>query len=210
MDKTIRNNQKNEVKIWDILIRIFHWILVICFFTAYLTEDDFLDIHIYAGYLITGLLAFRIIWGLIGTKYARFDNFIYSFSTIKQYLLSLVTTHPKRYLGHNPAGGLMILLLLISLTLTVTSGIAMDDEPLSINSAQQNSLVNYTNFISDDDHDNNEHNRSEQHEFMEEIHEFFANVTLLLVFIHVGGVIVSGKIHKENLVKAMITGKKHL
>ena len=188
-----------EVKVWDILIRIFHWTLVIAFFTAYLTEDDFLDIHIYAGYLITGLLVFRIIWGFIGSKYARFSNFVYSFATIKDYLKSLLTTHPKHYLGHNPAGGLMIILLLVSLTFTVSTGIVMDLETEPGNTIQQQ-------YISE--HDDDDEDESAMHEVMEEVHEFFANLTLLLVFIHIAGVIVSSKLHKENLVRAMITGKK--
>ena len=189
-----------EVKVWDILIRIFHWSLVIAFFTAYLTEDDFLDIHIYAGYLITGLLVFRIIWGFIGSKYARFSNFVYSFATIKDYLKSLLTTHPKHYLGHNPAGGLMIILLLVSLTFTVSSGIVMDLEPEPGNAIQQQ-------YISAHDGDDDEY-ESATHEVMEEVHEFFANLSLLLVFIHIAGVIVSSKLHKENLVRAMKKKKK--
>ncbi len=187
-----------EVKVWDILIRIFHWTLVIAFFTAYLTEDDLPTIHIFAGYLITGLLVFRIIWGFIGTKYARFSNFVYSFAAIKDYLKSLLTTHPKHYLGHNPAGGLMIILLLVSLTFTVSSGIVMDLESEPGDTIQQQ-------YVSEHDDDEYE---SATHEVMEEVHEFFANLTLLLVFIHIAGVIVSSKLHKENLVRAMIIGKK--
>ncbi len=187
-----------EVKVWDILIRIFHWTLVIAFFTAYLTEDDLPTIHIFAGYMITGLLVFRIIWGFIGTKYARFSNFVYSFAAIKDYLKSLLTTHPKHYLGHNPAGGLMIILLLVSLTFTVSSGIVMDLESEPGDTIQQQ-------YVSEHDDDEYE---SATHEVMEEVHEFFANLTLLLVFIHIAGVIVSSKLHKENLVRAMIIGKK--
>ncbi len=196
----MNTTSSKEVKVWDILIRIFHWTLVISFFTAYLTEDDFLDIHRYAGYLITGLLVFRLIWGFIGSRYARFSNFVYSFAAIKDYLKSLLTTHPKHYLGHNPAGGFMIILLLVSLSFTVSTGIVMDLEPEPGNAIQQQ-------YTSEHDDDNDEY-ESATHEVMEEIHEFFANLTLLLVFIHIAGVIVSSKLHNENLVRAMITGKK--
>ncbi|WP_198264200.1 cytochrome b/b6 domain-containing protein [sulfur-oxidizing endosymbiont of Gigantopelta aegis] len=195
----------NTIKVWDILIRGFHWILVISFFTAYLSEDDFLDIHIYAGYLIAGLLVFRLIWGFIGSHYARFSDFIYSPRVVIDYTKSLLSTEkPKRYIGHNPAGGLMIVLLLLSLFITTVSGLVMDDEIESVNSNETNSSMVY--FDADDE----DKYESDLYEVMEEVHEFFANLTLLLVFLHVAGVIVSGKLHDENLVRAMITGKKTL
>lgn len=75
-----------KIKIWDPVVRIFHWVLVASFAIAYLTEEDFLTIHIWAGYIIFGLLVIRIICGFIGTKYARFSDFVYRLKTIIQFL----------------------------------------------------------------------------------------------------------------------------
>lgn len=108
---------------WDLPVRIFHWLLVITFSVAYLSEDDFLKAHFWVGYLIGGLLGFRITWGFVGNSYARFSNFIGPLSDSFRYLKAISTLQAKRYLGHNPAGALMIVLLLLSLLLTVLSGL---------------------------------------------------------------------------------------
>lgn len=194
------SNADKEIRVWDPLIRIFHWTLVISFAVDYLTGDDLTTIHIWFGYLITGLLLFRLLWGFVGPKHARFSDFLYSTGEIVTYLKSLVSGEPKRYLGHNPAGGVMVLLLLASLALTTGSGLLM------LQASQGHILppaTSETPWFSDDDDDAFEGN-----EVLEEVHEFFANLTLVLVLLHVGGVVVSSRIHRENLVKAMITGRK--
>lgn len=119
------SNTDKEVKVWDPLIRIFHWTLVIGFTVAYLTGDELTTIHIWSGYLIAGLLLVRLLWGFIGTKHARFRDFIYPPREVAAYLKSLVSGKSRRYLGHNPAGGVMVLLLLTSLVLTTGSGLMM-------------------------------------------------------------------------------------
>ena len=106
--------QSGTIQVWDIAVRIFHWSLVLAYAIAWLTED-FEEPHEIAGYVVLGLISFRVVWGFIGTKHARFSDFIYAPASIVQYLKSLLTTHPKHYLGHNPAGGAMIILLLLSL-----------------------------------------------------------------------------------------------
>lgn len=88
-------------------MRIFHWSLVSAFFIAYFTEDELLDAHVYAGYVVTGLLAFRLIWGVVGCRYARFSSFVKHPNEVWAYMKSIVKQHPKHYLGHNPAGGAM-------------------------------------------------------------------------------------------------------
>ncbi len=85
---------ESRVKVWDIAIRIFHWSLVVFFIIAYLTEDDLETLHVYAGYAVIGLLVFRIIYGFIGTRYARFWNFIYSPATTLAYLRSILSGYP--------------------------------------------------------------------------------------------------------------------
>lgn len=185
-------NNPALIKVWDPLVRVFHWTLVFAFFIAYITEEDFLSLHIYAGYTVLGLILLRIVWGVIGTKHARFRDFIYSPKNIKIFLKETLLLRAKRYLGHNPAGGAMIILLLISLLITTFSGIIVlgaeeQAGPLASWFTQSHSVWG---------------------DIFEEIHEFFANFTLFLVFIHVAGVIIESLIHKENLVKSMIDGMK--
>ncbi len=179
------------VKVWDPLVRIFHWSMVALFALAWLTAEELDTVHIWLGYAVASLVFFRVVWGFIGTRYARFSDFVYRWSTIVGYLKSLLTTHPKHYLGHNPAGGLMVLLLLLSLaTLTFTGMvlIASDgDGPLA--------GTVFASFSGD---------------WAEDIHEAMANMTLALVFIHIAGVVVSSLLHRENLVKAMISGEKEM
>ncbi len=123
--KPLNNPTENTtVKVWDPFVRIFHWSLVSLFNIAYATEDDWLDLHSFAGYGIAGLLLFRIIWGLMGTDYARFSSFVATPGRVLQYLKSLFTRHPEHYVGHNPAGGLMIPVMLVLLLLSTATGIA--------------------------------------------------------------------------------------
>lgn len=183
--------QSNKpVKVWDLPIRIFHWLLVAGFFIAYLTGDDLLSVHIWAGYLVFGLLVFRLIWGFTGNQYARFSQFIRRPVDSIRYVRDVVGLKARRYLGHNPAGAGMIVLLLLSLFMTSISGLAVygADQvagPLA-------GLVN-----------------PENEKFWEETHEIFVNFTLLLVFIHVLGVAFESMIHHENLVKSMWNGYKN-
>jgi cytochrome b len=107
MQSTSGAEASGQIKVWDIAVRVFHWSLVLCFAIAYISEDIEL-IHIYAGYLVLGLISFRVLWGLIGTHHARFGNFIRSKQATLAYLKSLLTTRPQHYVGHNPAAGWMI------------------------------------------------------------------------------------------------------
>lgn len=199
-------NSKNEVKVWDIAVRTFHWSLAILFLVSYLTGDDESDIHTFSGYAIIGLLIFRIIWGIIGSKYARFSNFIYGISATMEYAKSMLTLKPKRYIGHNPLGGWMILALILSLIATTWSGLAVYGSkghgPLA-----GNFDIVISSAMADDD--NHKHDSDDGNEFLEEIHEFFANFTLFLALLHIGGVLVSSIMHRENLVRSMITGLKN-
>ena len=207
--------EKNLIPVWDILVRIFHWSLVLTFTIAYLTEDDFEDLHVYAGYAVLGLICFRVLWGFIGSRYARFSNFIYPISEVKNYLSSLLTNKPKHYLGHNPAGGLMIMAMLVSLFATTISGLKIYGVqgygPLADNGMEL-SIISEAHAHGDNKHEDEKDGikkeESEEEEFWEEIHEFFSNFTLLLIFIHIAGVVVASRIHGENLVRAMVTGKK--
>jgi len=204
----------NEIRVWDPLVRIFHWSLVLAFAVAYLSGDEDSDIHIYSGYVVLGLIVFRLVWGFIGTRYARFSDFIYSPASIIAYIKSLRTVNPKRYLGHNPAGGAMIIALLISLFVVSYSGLkvyAIEEGAGPL--AQQTEINLIKSAYADDDDEDSEHARNngndeEEEDFWEEIHEASANFVLFLVFLHIAGVIISGRLHDENLIKAMITGRK--
>lgn len=180
---------QETIKVWDLPLRVFHWLLVAAFVTAYLTEDDFLSLHVWAGYLVMVLLIFRLIWGFIGNEYAQFKNFLCSPALSFTYLKDVLACKSKRYIGHNPAGAAMIVLLLVSLLFTTFTG-------LCVYAADQNAGL-FAGMIS-----------SENEKLWEEIHEFFANFSVFLVLIHIAGVIFESMLHQENLGRAMVTGEK--
>lgn len=220
-------NQQNteSVKVWDPMVRIFHWSLVITFIIAYLSGEEESDLHAYAGYVIVGLIVFRLLWGFIGTTYARFSNFLYSPQTVWEYLHSLLTRHPKHYLGHNPAGGLMVILMLLSLAFASYTGLkaygAEGHGPLAPDApgislvASAHADDDYYERDDDDEHEHHSYERegheleeNEEEEFWEEVHEASVNFVLFLILLHVAGVIISSFLHRENLVRAMLTGRK--
>ncbi len=199
---------ENNIKVWDILIRVFHWSLVVFFFIAYITEEENI-LHIYSGYAIFILIAFRILWGIAGNKYARFSNFVYSPANISSYLKDVISGKSKRYLGHNPAGGLMVIILLFSLFVTTYTGMKAYAIEEGRGPLAENSFSIIGNAYADDDYDRYRRGgRNNKDEFWEEFHEVTANFTLFLIFLHILGVIVSSVSHRENLVKSMITGNK--
>lgn len=211
----------NEIRVWDPLVRIFHWGLVLAFSIAFLSGEEESNLHIYAGYTVLGLITFRLLWGFIGSRYARFRNFVYSPKTVIQYLKGLVAEKPKHYIGHNPAGGWMVIVMLLCLFVVTGSGLnvyAIEEGlgPLAgetpaltiINSAYASSTYAGSNDDGDSESGKNRHGEEEAEEFWEEIHEVSSNFMLLLIILHITGVIVSGRLHDEHLVKAMLTGKK--
>ena len=181
----------STVKAWDPLIRVFHWSLVFFFLLAFITEDDWLNLHVQAGYAVTLLIAFRLFWGLVGTRNARFSHFVKAPKFVLEHLRGMLTFKASHYLGHNPVAAVMVILLLASIALVAFSGLVM------IASEGQGPLA-ATLFS------------TWNGEWMEEIHEFLANFTLLLVVAHVTGVLFSSFLERENLVKAMWTGRKKL
>jgi cytochrome b len=166
-----------QVRVWDPLVRLFHWSLAAAFAIAFLSEEGE-RLHDAAGYVVLGLIGFRLVWGLVGSEHARFTDFVPSPRRLVGYLAGLVRGRPERYLGHNPAGGVMILLLLTAVLVTAGSGWLMTTD------------------------------RFWGTEWVEELHEGAAYAALALVGAHVLGVLVSSLLHHENLVRAMITGRK--
>ena len=166
------------VRVWDPLVRIFHWSLVGLFSFAFITGDEWQGPHETAGYIIAGLIAFRVIWGFVGSRYARFSSFIYRPPTVAGFVADTVRMKARRYLGHNPAGGLMVLGLLLAIAVISLSGWMMTTDA-------------YWGV-----------------KWVGVLHEGAAFAALGLVALHIGGVIVASLEHGENLVRAMFTGKK--
>ncbi len=214
------SDEQPKVKVWDPLVRIGHWTIVIGFFTAYLTGDELLGLHVWAGYAVAIAVVLRLLWGFVGTKHARFSNFVTSPRAVFKYLAGIRSGSAKRYLGHNPAGAAMILALLFSLTITTVSGMALlavedDRGPLAgIISAQTENDQSSTSSVQlergDDEreeYDDDERGEGSE-ELLEGVHSAFTYLTLMLIALHIIGVVASSRVHKENLVAAMITGRK--
>jgi cytochrome b len=166
------------VKVWDRFVRLFHWSLVVSFLLAYLTGDESERIHVIAGYVIASLLAARLVWGFLGPEHARFRSFVCRPRVALAYLRDITLLRARRHLGHNPAGGAMILALLATLAATCITGIMMTTDA-------------YWGT-----------------RWVEEVHETLANATVGLIALHVLGVLVASFAHRENLVRAMVTGYK--
>ncbi|NMG43671.1 cytochrome B [Aromatoleum toluvorans] len=166
------------VRVWDVPTRVFHWSLALCFAGAWLTSDSerLRDLHVMLGYTFAGLIVFRVLWGLVGTRYARFTSFLFSPRKFASYVKSLITRKPEHHLGHNPAGSVSIFAMLGLGVLIVLSGFTV-----------------YQDIGG---------------EWLEEFHEVAASTMLAVVFVHIAGVIVSSLLHRENLVRSMVTGSK--
>jgi cytochrome b len=201
-----------RVKVWDPVVRLFHWSLVAAFVVAYASGDDFEGLHVVAGYTVAGLIGVRLLWGLVGTRHARFADFVAGPAETRRYLRSLLTGRPRHYLGHNPLGGWMIVALLLVVSAACWSGLKAYAEegkgPLAAPAA-----VLVAPAHADDDRDRARergarHRRDGGDEFWEEVHETLSHLALGLVVLHVLGALIASALHRENLVKAMITGYK--
>ena len=166
------------VKVWDPFIRLFHWLLVVSFALAWYSGGIWDNPHLAAGYGVAALVVARIVWGFVGTRYARFRNFVYGPQTILLYLAATLRMRAPRYLGHNPAGGAMVITLLVTLVVLCMSGILMTTDAFW------------------------------GVEWVDSLHNAASTFALILVGLHVGGVVVASIEHDENLILAMITGWK--
>lgn len=168
----------SRVLVWDLPVRVFHWLMVASFALAWLTAESerWRLVHVTLGYTMAGLVAFRIVWGLVGSRPARFASFVRGPAAVKAYLQSLHTGQPQHHTGHNPAGALAIVGLLGLTALTTALGWAAYNELGG--------------------------------EWLAEGHELAANLMLLLVAVHLLGVVSGSLAHRENLVRAMLTGRK--
>lgn len=218
-----RGSEGSSIPVWDLAVRIGHWALVLLFFVAYLTEDDLLTIHSWAGYGVAIYIALRVVWGLVGSKHARFSDFAYGPAMAARYLKDLLLFSAKRYIGHSPAGGLMVFALLLSLTATTVSGMALlaveeNAGPLapwlgaaaaSGHSETALALLVKPARADDERHgEGGETRRDRNSDMLEEVHESISNFTLFLIIVHIAGVLWASVVHGENLARAMITGRK--
>ncbi len=167
-----------RILIWDAPTRVFHWLQALAFLGAYLTSDSgrYRDIHIALGYIMLGLIVFRLLWGFVGTRYARFSSFLFKPAEVLEYLGSFIKRKPTHFPGHNPAGSVAVwLLLVLGMLLSVSGVLALQDEA-------SDGVI--------------------------ELHDISTDVMLGVIAIHILGVFVSSMMHRENLVRAMITGTK--
>jgi cytochrome b len=167
-----------KVLVWDVPVRVFHWLMVASFAGAYITAESerWRMLHVTLGYTLGGLVAFRMVWGLLGTRYARFASFVRGPKVVARYIGSLIRGRPEHHTGHNPAGAVaIVLLLLLSIAITA-SGWAVFNETGG--------------------------------KWLGETHEVVANLMLALVGLHIAGAVISSWLHRENLIGAMFTGRK--
>jgi cytochrome b len=165
-------------RVWDPFVRLFHWALALSFLVAFLTRHSSEDVHHWAGYAAGALVALRILWGVVGTSYARFSQFVRRPATVLAYLADMATGREARYLGHNPAGGAMVVALMGAMLAAAITGWMMTTDQ----------------FFGVD--------------WVEHLHDLIGNGLLVLVLLHLAGVLLASLRHRENLVRSMLTGLK--
>ena len=187
------NNEQKSIPVWDVPIRLFHWSLALGFISAYITaEFHFGFLHTLVGYFLSVLVLARIIWGFVGNQYARFNSFTFTAHETFAYLRSMFHGTPRHYLGHNPAGALMVFTMLVLLILILVTGLTtlavIDFEgPLLFLTRYFNDPASYA---------------------MHHLHGWLIDIAIVLILLHIIGVVAGSMQHKENLVKAMLTGFK--
>ena len=181
--------KRGETLVWDLRVRLFHWSLVLFFLVAYFFEHEWPGLHSHAGYTIVLLILFRVIWGIIGSTYARFSSFVVPPKDIWVHLIALASRGYRPQAGHNPAGGIMVILLLFSLSLTAMTGMVLfamaGSGPFAGTVVAQWSERPFVL-----------------------IHHYSSDVSMVLVIVHIVGVVVMSRIVGENLTLSMITGVK--
>lgn len=181
---------KKIIRVWDLPIRLFHWLLVICIIGSLISVNlggNAIEWHAYFGYSILTLLIFRILWGFVGSKHARFASFLPTREAIFNYLQG----KSPRYLGHNPIGALSVFALLLVLSVQVITGLFVDDEI-----AFQGPLAKYVpNFLVS---------------ILSEIHEGNQVLIYTLITIHIAAIWFYKRFKGDNLIKPMLVGDKEI
>lgn len=180
-----------RLNVWDIPTRLVHWLLAAAFFVAFYTSrtEWHLDYHTVAGWTAMGLVIFRVIWGVGGNRYARFSEFVRGLDEVFDYLGGVFRGRPRKYLGHNPAAGTMVVILLTMVgTLTVTGALSywgVEREGLLAGVIGFNTATHVAEF-----------------------HKFVAWATLAFVAVHVAAALVHVFVFRDNVIGAMFTGAK--
>ena len=187
-----------KIHVWDPVIRIIHWLLAASVLLNWLTDSP-LWLHTWSGYLAAALMASRVLWGFIGPENARFGRFVRGPYAVFDYLAGLIRFSSQRYIGHSPAGGAMIVALLVMIAATTGTGMAslaaMEGRgPLSA-VVERIPLPRTLG-------------QRRPSPLIREVHQVLASVTLALVILHVAGVVLASCVHRENLIVAMVTGRK--
>lgn len=167
-----------NIKVWDPAVRLFHWSLVIAFTANALILDDDSKLHQYVGYVVVGLVAFRVLWGFVGSRYARFNSFPPSVAGATEQLSDMATGRTKIHVGHTPLGALMIYNLLATLAIIGASGYLMTTDMFW------------------------------GVEWPEEIHQLSVAWAEFSVVLHIAAVLFESRRTKVNLPRAMMTGVK--
>jgi cytochrome b len=195
--------QMKEIEVWDPLVRTGHWLLATAVIVAWFVDEP-LWLHSWLGYIAIALVLLRIVWGFIGPDYARFASFVRGPRVAFGYFIDLIRFSSKRHLGHSPAGAVMIIALLVMVAVTAVTGMASlaatrGEGPFSgvITKVERPNFPIQRKDVEED-----------QELFIEEVHETAANITMVLVILHIAGVALASFAHRENLVAAMITGRK--
>lgn len=195
------------VRVWDPFVRIAHGVLALGFAIAWLTEGKPAWLHEWAGYTVGATVALRVAWGFVGPREARFATFVGRPSAALTYLRRLIAFRAPRFLGHSPAGGIMVVALLASLAVTTATGVAYlgasrDRGPLAPLLGAEAARLQAEAAA------RGQAPASRPARWLKQVHEGAADITLLLVIAHVGGVALASLAHRENLPRAMVTGRK--
>nr|WP_321442774.1 cytochrome b/b6 domain-containing protein [uncultured Cohaesibacter sp.] len=182
-----------RVKIWDPALRLFHWALVIAVAAAWGLGEfgpDIMTLHFYAGYTVCGLLAFRLIWGFVGPKTARFSHFIYGPKTVITYLSGMFKRQPSYWPGHNPLGAFAAFALLAILIAQAATGLMSDPDDY-VNVGPLASYVGY-----------------DMATLANRLHHILSKAVMIIVVLHLAAILFYKIWKHENLVTPMVTGWK--
>jgi len=190
--------------VWDLFVRFFHWALTAGFIVAYVTEGEPMWLHSWAGYAIVVLVVLRIAWGFIGPRFARFAEFLRPPGAVLAYLFDLMRFRAQRYVGHSPAGGAMVLALLVLLAATSITG--MVDLAMASGKGPLSYWLGPTPGIASTEIGETEGDGEGGP--LSDVHAALADITLAFVLLHLVGVTLASIAHRENLPRSMITGRK--
>jgi cytochrome b len=194
------------IRVWDPLVRVGHWLLVIGFIVNYLTGGDPLAVHVWVGYLIAAIVVLRVVWGFVGPERARFTDFVYAPARVFGYLAGLIRRRSPRYIGHSPAGGAMTVALLIFLAaITFTGMMTLADTD---NRGPLRAWFGNEQVVQERAAAKAAGTQFRYRSPYEEVHEVLVNLTLILIILHLSGVALASYVHRENLPRSMVTGMK--